>query len=250
MLMRLEDEDGDAGITTSQPRLQTFGRPARPHFHWPATVVYAAEETLAAGPCPLVSRGPAALVKRAIDIVGATLLLFVCGLPMLLVALLVKLTSPGPVLYKQERVGQGGRRFMLLKFRTMCADAEAQTGPVWARRHDPRRTRLGAILRRSSLDELPQLINVLWGEMSLVGPRPERPYFVAQFSEDLPSYMQRHSVPPGLTGWAQLNGLRGNTSIGLRLDFDLHYIRHWSLALDLFIMLLTPFKMLTDKNAY
>ena len=191
-----------------------------------------------------------ASLKRTLDLVGATLLLILCAFPMLIVAALIKMTSPGPVFYSQERVGLGGRRFWLHKFRTMHVNAEQATGPVWASAYDPRRTLLGMVLRRYSIDELPQLINVLRGEMSLVGPRPERPFFVEQFAEGLPLYMLRHTVPPGLTGWAQVNGLRGNTSVNLRLDYDLYYIRNWSLWLDLFILLLTPFKLLTDKHAY
>ncbi len=198
-------------------------------------------------PCPLGLGAPA---KRMLDVTAAVILLSLLGIPMLIVTLLVRLTSHGAAIYKQERVGLGGRRFMLLKFRTMRLDAEQNTGPVWAHEHDPRRTAFGAFLRRWSIDELPQLINVLKGEMSLVGPRPERPYFVSQFSQQLPAYMQRHSVLPGLTGWAQLNGLRGNTSIGMRLDFDLYYIRHWSVLFDLFILVSTPFRMLAEKNAY
>jgi exopolysaccharide biosynthesis polyprenyl glycosylphosphotransferase len=223
-----------------------------PHFRLAPrpTPACVADDSVALGPCPELALGWAAAVKRLADFSGAALLLAVLGIPMLIVGLLVRLTSPGSALYKQERVGLGGRRFMLLKFRTMRFDAEARTGPVWAHEHDPRRTAFGAFLRRWSIDELPQLINVLKGEMSLVGPRPERPYFVAQFSHDMPAYMQRHGVLPGLTGWAQLNGLRGNTSISMRLDFDLYYIRHWSVAFDLFILFMTPFRMLAEKNAY
>ncbi|HVX11223.1 MAG TPA: exopolysaccharide biosynthesis polyprenyl glycosylphosphotransferase [Pirellulales bacterium] len=201
-------------------------------------------------PCPVRSLGLGALAKRTLDLTASVVLLSLLGIPMLIVTLLVRMTSPGAAIYKQERVGLGGRRFMLLKFRTMRLDAEHNTGPVWAHEHDPRRTVFGAFLRRWSIDELPQLVNVLKGEMSLVGPRPERPYFVSQFSRQLPAYMQRHSVLPGLTGWAQLNGLRGNTSIGMRLDFDLYYIRHWSVLFDLFILVSTPFRMLAEKNAY
>jgi exopolysaccharide biosynthesis polyprenyl glycosylphosphotransferase len=201
-------------------------------------------------PCPVRSLGFGAPAKRMLDLTAAVVLLSLLGIPMLIVTLLVRLTSHGAAIYKQERVGLGGRSFMLLKFRTMRLDAEQNTGPVWAHEHDPRRTAFGAFLRRWSIDELPQLINVLKGEMSLVGPRPERPYFVSQFSQQLPAYMQRHSVLPGLTGWAQLNGLRGNTSIGMRLDFDLYYIRHWSVLFDLFILVSTPFRMLAEKNAY
>jgi len=188
-------------------------------------------------------------MKRGIDTLGAAILLAALALPMLLVALLIRVTSRGPVLYKQERVGLNGRPFTLLKFRTMRCDAEHSTGPVWASKNDPRRTRLGAVLRRWSIDELPQLVNVLRGEMSLVGPRPERPPFVRKFSDDLPEYALRHGVLPGLSGWAQLNGFRGDTSLVKRLDHDLYYIRNWSLPLDLYIIALTPLCIVTEKNA-
>ncbi len=234
-----------------QPQLRGATHGNKPHFRLAAAAAGAViDDSVAIDACPILALGYGVAVKRAIDLAASLALLAICGLPMLVVALLIKLTSPGPAIYRQERVGLGGRRFNLLKFRTMRVDAEASTGPVWAQEHDPRRTAFGAFLRRWSIDELPQLINVLRGEMSLVGPRPERPYFVAKFSHEMPSYMQRHSVLPGLTGWAQLNGLRGNTSISMRLDFDLYYIRHWSATFDLFILILTPFKMLAEKNAY
>jgi len=191
-----------------------------------------------------------AAAKRAMDVVGALVLLALFGLPMLILAVLVKLTSPGPILYRQERMGLGGRPFIMLKFRSMRADAEEETGPVWARPGDPRRTRLGAFMRRTSLDELPQLLNVLKGDMSLVGPRPERPVFVREFAEQLPAYMLRHKVKAGLTGWAQVNGYRGDTSLRKRLLYDLYYINNWSLGFDLFILLLTPFAGLASRNAY
>lgn len=227
-------------------------RESGPHFRLPRAsgAVHAVDDAIALDPCPVLALGIGAVAKRVIDFTGALVLLAVLGIPMLIVALLVRLTSAGPAIYSQERIGLGGRRFMLLKFRTMRVDAESGTGPVFAQEHDPRRTEFGAFLRRWSIDELPQLINVLKGEMSLVGPRPERPYFVAQFSQELPDYMQRHSVLPGLTGWAQLNGLRGNTSISMRLDFDLYYIRRWSVWFDLVILFLTPIRMLAEKNAY
>ncbi|HEV3344050.1 MAG TPA: exopolysaccharide biosynthesis polyprenyl glycosylphosphotransferase [Pirellulales bacterium] len=227
-------------------------RQAGPHFRLPAKTGAArtVDDVIALDPCPVLALGIGALAKRAVDFTGSLVLLSLLGIPMLVVALVVRLTSAGPAIYTQERVGLGGRRFLLFKFRTMRADAEAGTGPVWAQEHDPRRTGFGAFLRRWSVDELPQLVNVLKGEMSLVGPRPERPYFVAQFSQELPDYMQRHGVLPGLTGWAQLNGLRGNTSISARLDFDLYYIRHWSVWFDLCILFTTPIRMLAEKNAY
>jgi lipopolysaccharide/colanic/teichoic acid biosynthesis glycosyltransferase len=154
------------------------------------------------------------------------------------------------VLYRQERMGVDGRRFRMLKFRTMRVDAEAQTGPVWATADDPRRTSLGGFLRRWSLDELPQLFNVLRGEMSLVGPRPERPSFVEEFRRRVPGYMLRHKVKAGITGWAQINGWRGNTSIERRIECDLYYIERWSLAFDLRILIQTIWYGFRNRNAY
>jgi len=191
----------------------------------------------------------ALLINRMLDVVISALLLVILSVPMLLVAILVKLTSRGPAMYHQERTGLGGRPFTILKFRTMRVDAEDTTGPVWARRGDPRRTGIGKFLRRLSLDELPQLFNILRGDMSLVGPRPERPFFVQVFSRDYPGYNQRHQVLPGITGWAQINGWRGDTSIEKRLECDLYYIRHWSVLFNLRILLLTPLKVFVDRNA-
>jgi len=187
--------------------------------------------------------------QRLLDLLVASSMLVVLAIPMLVLALLVKLTSRGPALYRQERIGLGGKTFTILKFRTMRVDAEQQTGPVWAKQGDPRRTIVGKFVRRSSLDELPQLFNVLRGEMSVVGPRPERPCFVAEFAEKLPGYQQRHQVLPGITGWAQINGWRGDTSIEKRLECDLYYVNHRSLWFNLRILLLTPFKVLSGKNA-
>jgi exopolysaccharide biosynthesis polyprenyl glycosylphosphotransferase len=166
------------------------------------------------------------------------------------VAAIVKLSSRGPVFYRQERCGLNGKPFPMLKFRTMRTDAEAQTGPVWAIKDDPRRTRLGTFLRRTSLDEFPQLINVLKGDMSLVGPRPERPVFIRQFSQTIPNYMARHCVKAGVTGWAQVHGWRGNTSLRKRLQYDLYYITHWSPFLDIRILWMTVFRGLLNRNAY
>jgi len=188
-------------------------------------------------------------VNRAIDLVGAILLAVVLAIPMLLIAVLIKLTGRGPALYWQERTGLNGQPFVLYKFRTMRVDAEERSGPVWAKRGDPRRTWIGVLLRRSSLDELPQLINVFKGEMSLVGPRPERPFFVQSFSEQMPDYNRRHQVLPGITGWAQINGWRGDSSIEKRLECDLYYVDNWSVWLNLRILLLTPFKVLVERNA-
>lgn len=191
-----------------------------------------------------------AAAKRVTDIVVAAAALIVLSPWLLLLALLVKLTSPGPVLYAQERMGLDGRTFQMLKFRSMKLDAEAATGAVWAREVDDRRTLFGTILRRTSLDELPQLWNVLCGEMSLVGPRPERPVFVRKFREEIPHYMLRHKVKSGITGWAQINGWRGNTSLRRRIECDLYYIQNWSYALDLKILTLTLWKGFVNKNAY
>jgi exopolysaccharide biosynthesis polyprenyl glycosylphosphotransferase len=179
------------------------------------------------------------LVKRGLDAAaaGAALLVLLPFLP--LVALAVWFEDRGPVFYRQERMGLDGRPFMILKFRSMRVDAEASSGPVWAIRDDPRRTRVGTVLRHWSLDELPQLWNVLRGDMSIVGPRPERPAFVREFKHKIPQYMLRHRVKAGITGWAQVHGWRGNTSIKKRLQYDLYYIENWSLGLDLKILWMT-----------
>ncbi|RJX34461.1 MAG: undecaprenyl-phosphate glucose phosphotransferase [Desulfarculus sp.] len=190
------------------------------------------------------------VLKRIMDVAGAALGLAVLSPLLVVIALAVKLSSPGPVLYRQPRMGLDGRVFDMLKFRTMRPDAEAQTGPVWASADDPRRTRLGAVLRRASLDELPQLANVLRGEMSLVGPRPERPELITEFRRRVPGYMLRHMMKAGITGWAQINGWRGNTDLTKRIEHDLYYIENWSLGLDLKIMLLTPFRGLIHPHAY
>ncbi len=187
------------------------------------------------------------LLKRSIDLVGSIFGLLVTGLPMLIIAVLIKRTSPGPVFFKQVRCGEDGRAFVMVKFRTMVADAELETGPVWAQQDDPRKTRLGKWLRRYNLDELPQLFNVFKGDMSLVGPRPERPYFIEQFRGLIPRYFSRHHVKSGITGWAQVNGLRQNTSIEERIKHDIYYIENWSVLFDLRILLRTLF---TKKHGY
>ena len=188
-------------------------------------------------------------IKRAIDIVISSLALAVLAIPLGLVAALVKLSSRGPVFYKQERMGLDGKPFTIVKFRSMLNDAERETGPVWTVPDDPRVTPVGRFLRRSNLDELPQLWNVLRGDMSIVGPRPERPHFVAQFKHKIPQYMLRHKVKAGLTGWAQVNGWRGNTPLEKRIEYDLYYIENWSVRLDLKIMWLTLFTFF-HKHAY
>ncbi|MBZ5559419.1 MAG: undecaprenyl-phosphate glucose phosphotransferase [Acidobacteriia bacterium] len=190
------------------------------------------------------------VVKRAIDIAISGAALVVLAIPFWFIALLVKLTSRGEVFYRQERMGLDGKPFMIYKFRSMYEDAEAVSGPVFASEQDPRRTPLGKLLRRSNIDELPQLWNVLKGEMSIVGPRPERPLFVAQFKDKIPQYMLRHKVKAGITGWAQVHGWRGNTSIEKRIEYDLYYIENWSVRLDLKIMWLTLVRGFFHKHAY
>lgn len=193
--------------------------------------------------------GPNLYFKRIIDFLVALILLTLLLPLLIIIGLLVKLTSRGPVFYRQERVSFDGTRFHILKFRTMYLDAEVD-GPKWATRNDRRVTPLGKLLRSLSLDELPQLINVIRGDMSIVGPRPERPVFIEQFRARIPRYMLRHKVPAGMTGWAQIHGWRGDTSIDKRIEYDLYYIENWSLLLDLKILFLTLFKGFKDRNAY
>jgi exopolysaccharide biosynthesis polyprenyl glycosylphosphotransferase len=190
------------------------------------------------------------IVKRSFDLVCCASALLVLSPLLGLLALLVKLSSPGPVFYRQARVGRDGREFQMLKFRSMRTDAEQKSGPVWTVENDPRITPLGRFLRRFSLDELPQIWNVLVGDMSLVGPRPERKVFVDKFRHQMPRYFERHRVRSGLTGWAQVHGLRGNTSIEERTLYDLHYVENWSLALDVKIILMTLRHVLRGENAY
>lgn len=178
-------------------------------------------------------------IKRAIDLIGSGLGLLLLSWVYIIISIAVKLSSPGAVFYLQKRIGEDGRRFAIIKFRTMRDRAEKGIGAVWAKEDDPRRTRVGAFLRRHNLDELPQLINVFKGEMSLVGPRPERPKFVGKFKEDVPRYMSRHKIRSGMTGWAQVNGLRGDTSIEERTKYDIYYIEHWSLMFDIKILLMS-----------
>jgi Undecaprenyl-phosphate glucose phosphotransferase len=184
-------------------------------------------------------QGLSAIAKRAVDLLIAVVGLLVLAIPLAIVAIVIKLTSPGPIIYRQERMSLDGSPFSVYKFRSMYHEAEAVTGPIWADDEDPRTTPIGRYLRRFDIDELPQLWNVLRGDMSLVGPRPERPYFVEQFKHRYPHYMLRHKVKSGITGWAQVNGWRGNTSLEKRIEFDLYYIENWSLGLDVKIMWLT-----------
>jgi len=219
-----------------------------------AYTLNAAVEDLDGLPVVLVTETPEqgwnAVVKRAFDLAFAALGLVALSPLLLAIAVWVRLDSPGPVLYGQERVGVNGRRFRMYKFRTMRADAEVEGAPGWTTADDPRRTRAGETLRRLSLDELPQLWNVLLGHMSLVGPRPERPVYVEQFRASIPRYMLRHHVKAGMTGWAQVNGLRGDTPLERRIEYDLYYIEHWSLAFDLRIIALTFLRVFRDASAY
>lgn len=194
--------------------------------------------------------GMGAVAKRAMDIAGAFFGLLILSPVMLVISVLVPLSSPGPVLYRQQRMGLDGRSFDCLKFRSMPTDSESKTGAVWNTEEDNRATWLGRFLRRTSLDELPQLINVLRGEMSLVGPRPERPVFVNQFRKNVPGYMLRHKVKAGMTGWAQVNGWRGNTSIEKRIECDLYYIQNWTIWLDIKILIKTVEEVVFGRNAY
>jgi len=190
------------------------------------------------------------LVKAIEDRMLAAFILLLISPLLFIIAFAVKLSSRGPVFYRQKRVGWNGAEFEMLKFRTMPINAEEKTGPVWATSGETRATRVGAFLRKTSLDELPQFFNVLKGEMSIVGPRPERAVFVEQFKEQIPRYMQKHVVKAGITGWAQINGWRGNTSLEKRIEYDLYYIENWSLGFDLKIILLTFFRGFINKNAY
>jgi Undecaprenyl-phosphate glucose phosphotransferase len=196
----------------------------------------------------LTGYGP--YLKRVFDVIFAGTFIVVFSPVYVLCALAVRLSSPGPILYRQVRMGLDGRTFVCLKFRGMRVDAEKETGPVWAKKDDDRTTAVGRWLRRTSLDEIPQFFNVLRGDMSVVGPRPERPVFVDSFRSRIPGYMLRHTAKAGITGWAQINGWRGDTSIERRIECDLWYLQNWSLALDIKICLLTPFKGLIHPNAY
>jgi exopolysaccharide biosynthesis polyprenyl glycosylphosphotransferase len=196
-----------------------------------------------------VLRGWRLTLKRTMDVVGSGISLVTLSPLMLLLAVLIKLDSRGPVFYTQERMGLDEKPFQMIKLRSMKAGAEDETGPVWAVKEDPRRTRLGALIRRFSLDELPQFINVFLGEMSLVGPRPERPVFVEQFKQLIPRYVERHQEKAGMTGWAQVNGLRGDTSVVERTKYDLYYIENWSILFDLKILIKTFFTFFRQKTA-
>lgn len=191
-----------------------------------------------------------ALTKRLFDIILTLFFLLVVTLPMLMVAILIKITSKGSVIYLQERVGEYGKVFKIMKFRTMKQHAEEKTGPIFAHPNDRRVTKVGRILRKTSIDELPQLLNVLKGDMSIIGPRPERPNFVKRFVDEIPRYIERHKIKPGITGWAQVHGLRGDSSIKERVKYDLYYIENWSIGLDVKIILKTAYAIIRGENAY
>ena len=239
LLDLLKDETLDVGVVPDIHRYATLGCEIEDFDGLPV---------LRINDSPVM--GFAAVAKRVTDVVASALLLVLLSPLLLTIAVLVKLTSRGPVLYVQERMGLDGHRFEMLKFRSMRVDAEQVSGAVWASATDNRRTKFGTLLRKTSLDELPQLWNVLRGDMSLVGPRPERPVFVDKFRSQIPHYMLRHKVRAGITGWAQVNGWRGNTSLDRRIECDLFYIRNWSYALDLKILTMTLWKGFIDKNAY
>ncbi|MRZ99929.1 undecaprenyl-phosphate glucose phosphotransferase [Lactonifactor sp. BIOML-A3] len=191
-----------------------------------------------------------AMVKRLMDIAGSIVAIVLFSPVMLFTVIMIKITSPGPLIFKQERVGLHNRNFWMYKFRSMDVQPDAEEKKAWTVKDDPRVTNFGKLMRKTSIDELPQLFNILKGDMSLVGPRPERPFFVEKFREEIPRYMIKHQVRPGLTGWAQVNGYRGNTSIRKRIEYDLYYIENWTIGLDIKILFLTIFKGFVNKNAY
>ncbi|MBR6315538.1 MAG: undecaprenyl-phosphate glucose phosphotransferase [Lachnospiraceae bacterium] len=190
------------------------------------------------------------IVKRTFDLVAGLLITVIVSPLLLVIAIAVKVTSPGPVIFKQERVGLHNKPFQMYKFRSMRMQTPEDEEKEWTTKGDPRVTGIGRFLRKTSLDEFPQLFNVIMGDMSLVGPRPERPFFVEKFKEEIPRYMIKHQVRPGMTGWAQINGFRGDSSIRKRIDCDLYYIENWTMGLDLKILFLTIFKGFINKNAY
>ena len=191
-----------------------------------------------------------ALVKRTMDVVGSLMCIVLFSPVMLVTAIAIKRSSPGPLIFTQNRVGLHNQEFRMYKFRSMTVQEETEEKKGWTTRNDPRVTKVGKVIRKTSIDELPQLFNVLKGDMSLIGPRPERPQYVEKFREEIPRYMVKHQVRPGMTGWAQVNGYRGNTSIRKRIEYDIYYIEHWSVAFDIKILVLTVFKGFINRNAY
>ena len=190
------------------------------------------------------------LIKRSMDIIIVLIAIIIVSPILLITALLIKLTSPGPIIFRQTRVGMHRREFEMYKFRSMRVQVEEEELSQWTTKSDPRKTKLGEFIRRTSIDELPQLFNVLKGDMSIIGPRPERPFFVEKFKEEIPKYMIKHHVRPGISGWAQVNGFRGDTSIKARIEHDIYYIENWTIWLDIRIILLTFFKGFINRNAY
>jgi Undecaprenyl-phosphate glucose phosphotransferase len=197
-----------------------------------------------------LSNTPNKLVKRLMDIVGSIVAIILFSPVMLVVALLIKLTSKGPIIFNQVRVGLHNKEFNMYKFRSMRVQTAEEEKKGWTTKDDPRVTKIGKFIRRTSIDELPQFFNVLKGDMSLIGPRPERPQFVEQYKEEIPKYMIKHQVRPGITGWAQVNGFRGDTSIKLRIEHDIYYIENWTVGFDIKILFLTVFKGFVNENAY
>ena len=189
-------------------------------------------------------------IKRACDIIGSLLCIIIFAIPMIITAIIIKSTSKGPLIFKQTRIGLHNREFKMYKFRSMEVQPPDKEKNAWTTMNDPRVTPIGKFIRKTSIDELPQLFNVLKGDMSLVGPRPERPFFVEKFKEEIPRYMVKHQVRPGMTGWAQVSGYRGDTSIIKRIEHDLFYIENWTLGFDIKILFLTIFKGFINKNAY
>ncbi|MEI6056551.1 MAG: exopolysaccharide biosynthesis polyprenyl glycosylphosphotransferase, partial [Lentisphaerota bacterium] len=189
-------------------------------------------------------------IKRCADLILSSIIVILISPLMILIAVVIKWTSPGPIIYRQTRIGLNNKPFKIMKFRTMKVGAEKSTGAVWATAGENRATRFGSFLRKTSLDELPQFINVLKGNMSIVGPRPERPKFTKLFKDEISYYMKKHFVKAGITGWAQVNGWRGSTDLNKRIEYDLYYIQHWSLLFDIKIILMTICRICKDKNAY
>jgi Undecaprenyl-phosphate glucose phosphotransferase len=239
VLFRLRDETIDVRIVPDILRYVTLGCEVENIDGFPVVRL---------NDSPMFGFG--ALAKRATDVIGSIFALVLLAPVMAAIGVLVKLTSPGPIFYAQERMGLDGHTFHMLKFRSMKMDAESGSGAVWAQQTDDRRTALGTFLRKTSLDELPQFWNVLLGDMSLVGPRPERPVFVNKFRHEIPLYNVRHKVKAGITGWAQVNGWRGNTALDRRIECDLFYIRNWSYSFDIKILFVTLYKGFVHKNAY
>lgn len=189
-------------------------------------------------------------IKRTFDIIVSLMALILVSPILLITAIIIKITSPGPVIFKQERVGLNRKNFTMYKFRSMKLQVDEEEKTEWTTKEDPRKTKFGTFIRKTSIDELPQFFNVLKGDMSIIGPRPERPYFVEKFKEEIPKYMVKHQVRPGITGWAQVNGWRGDTSIEKRIEYDIYYIENWNFLFDIKIMILTVIKGFINKNAY